>query len=175
MVDTSAPASQARLFIGLWPDAATRAALAAHRDQWRWTGRARPTRGEKLHLTLHFLGMQPRALMQPLIDGLKTLPFEPFDMTLDQTDLWPRVSGGVTVLQPSSMPAALTALHATAATWLKELCVEPERRPYKPHVTLAHHASGTPAHAVDRAIVWRVQRPVLVESEPAPGGYRVCA
>lgn len=164
---------QARLFVGFWPDGATRAALAAHRDRWRWVPRARPTPDAKLHLTLQFLGLQPRALMPTLVDGLKALPFEPFELALDDTDLRPRVSGGVAVLQPRRTPTALAALHRHAAQWLASLGLEPERRAYKPHVTLARHAAGSAAPSVDAPIAWTVQRPVLVESEPAPGGYRV--
>ena len=41
-----------RLFYALWPDAAARAALAA----WQASLGGAPTRPDKLHLTLAFLG-----------------------------------------------------------------------------------------------------------------------
>ena len=48
-----------RLFLGLWPDASTRAALERESARWTWPAAARRTAPERLHLTLHFLGNTP--------------------------------------------------------------------------------------------------------------------
>ena len=44
-----------RLFIGLMPGADVRDALVEYQQRWYWGGGA-PTRSERLHLTVHFLG-----------------------------------------------------------------------------------------------------------------------
>lgn len=64
-------ATDPRLFLALWPTAETRAGLEAHGDAWSWPAQARRTRPERLHVTLHFLGVVPLARLPELRTGLQ--------------------------------------------------------------------------------------------------------
>ena len=67
------------LFVALWPDSATRAAIAQWQRAWHWPLRAAPVRAERLHITLHFLGDVPGERLGEIAAGLQC-PFEPFEL-----------------------------------------------------------------------------------------------
>jgi 2'-5' RNA ligase len=157
-----------RLFLGIWPQPEVRTALLEHARQWTWSEGARPTRPERLHLTLHFLGAVPVAQLPALREGLR-LPWSGCALDLDLPQVWP---GGTAVLEASVVPLALAQLHAGLATALRQLGLAVEERRYRPHVTLARKAQGTrpPAAAPLR---WPLApNYVLVRTLPGGGGYQ---
>ncbi|WP_051972202.1 RNA 2',3'-cyclic phosphodiesterase [Massilia sp. 9096] len=156
----------ARLFLALWPDPAMRDALRAWRDAWTWPRGASPVHTDKLHLTLHFLGDQPRARLPELLDGF-TVPFTPFDLHIDSAALW---HNGIAVLAPTQPPPALLDLHAQLTQALVKLGLQPEKRSYRPHVTMARRAAGAGLPPPGQALDWRADRYALVESRPGHGG-----
>lgn len=137
-----------------------RDAVMSHAEAWAWPRNTRRVPRERLHITLHFLGMVPHAQLEELATAI-AVPSESFDLRLTTPTLWPR---GIAVLCPPSMPPAATSLHARLAEALLHFGHEPEARAWKPHVTLARDAVGAvpPAEPVD--IAWRVSGHVLVES-----------
>ncbi len=159
----------ARLFITLWPDSAVRAALRAHRNQWQWPRAAAAMHSDKLHLTLHFLGSQPRALIPQLMDAL-AVPFTPFALAFGHAEVWRH---GSAVLQPLAIPGALLDLHAALGHAVAGLGVTLEDRPFRPHVTMGRHASGATPPRAPAHIAWPVTGFALVESKPDHGGYVV--
>ena len=159
--------SQARLFVALWPDADTRTRLAAQARSWRWPPSARPELPERLHLTLHFIGAQPRERVHDLARGVAALPWVEAELALDRAAVW---SGGVAVLQASQVPGALADLHAALARWLESESIATEARAWQPHVTLARKAAGAQPSCDGLPLRWVTAAPVLVESWR---GYRV--
>jgi 2'-5' RNA ligase len=167
---TSTADSFARLFIGLWPDSATRDALHACERRWVWSPRAVPVLRERLHLTLHFLGAVPRERVAGLVDGLD-VGFDPFELTLEQAEVW---HGGVAVLRSVDVPPALQALHARLHAALDTLQQPSVREHLLAHVTLARHAQGARPPARFTPIRWCVDGYALIESERRPpASYRV--
>jgi len=158
--------SSLRLFLALWPDDTVRAQLRAARDAWTWPRGATPVHTDKLHLTLHFLGSVAAERLPELRAGLLHLPMTPFDLRLGRPESW---HGGIAVLAPLEEPPALLALHAELAQALAALGMAPERRPYRPHVTMARRADGVALPAQDPVIDWHVDRYALVESRPDAG------
>jgi 2'-5' RNA ligase len=156
----------ARLFLALWPEPAVRDALRAWRDAWEWPRSASPVDTQKLHMTLHFLGNQPRASLPALLEGL-AVPFTPFQLSLGQPRLWPH---GIAVLEPYAAPESLPELHAALGAALAGLGLEPEARKFRPHVTLARHADKAVAPVQGPPINWDVRGYALVESRPGHGG-----
>jgi 2'-5' RNA ligase len=71
--------------------------------------------------------------------------FQPFDIDLGTATLW---HGGVAVIEPLTVPSALSALHSHLGALLDQVGIEREERPYRPHVTFARRAAGAvpPAH-----------------------------
>jgi RNA 2',3'-cyclic 3'-phosphodiesterase len=163
MSTPAAPApSTARLFVGLWPDDAVRDAVSVHGGRWGWVPSARLVPRSKLHMTLHFLGAVPQERISDLITGL-AVPFVPFAMQLDKTDVWPNE---VAVLQPRVLPSALLGLHARLQQALAELQQPTAHERLLPHVTLARKAKGSRAPAEVQPVTWRIDGYALIESMP---------
>ena len=158
-----------RLFVTLWPDEIVRADLRAYRNRWDWPRSAAAMHAAKLHLTLHFLGSQPRDLLPALADALN-VPFTPFAVDLGRPDVWRH---GSAVLEPRAAPAELLALHAALGQALAGVGIAPDERPFRPHVTLGRHASGAVPPHRNPQITWPVAGYALVESAPDHGGYTV--
>ena len=139
-----------RLFVALDLPADVRAQLAA------WCERAAPAGVRRvpaanLHLTLAFLGSRPAEDASAVA---RLLPEVARDVgTLETAGaLWlpPRRPGVLTVaLRAAPALAALQADLLAALTGA--ISFEPERRPFRPHVTVGRVPRGTriPAHALD--------------------------
>lgn len=164
----ASPDPTLRLFLALWPDEAVQAALQARRDRIAWPAGARPTAGERLHLTLHFLGGVPAARLA-LLEAALAVPCAAFQFTLDRLRAWPR---GLVVLDAGApAPPALLSLHTSLAAALRGLGLPVERRALRPHVTLARHCPAGLSLPEVEPLCWPVEGHALVQSTPA--GYRV--
>ena len=161
-----APAATARLFLALWPDKATRDAIAAWQRRWTWPERAAVVGPERLHLTLHFIGQLPRARLAE-VSALLAVPHEPFEIAFGRAECWPR---GLALLMPQSLPEALRALHRRLAAALAAAALPVDTRPFQPHCTLARQAVGAIPPPEPPALRWPVNGYALVESGR---GYRV--
>ena len=167
-----AGAESLRLFIGLWPDADTRAAIEAQAQAWSWPASTRRTRVEQLHVTVHFLGNVPAARLAALAEGLR-VTWSGCELLLDRATVWP---GGIAVLEATQVPPSLAALHAELQARLQQLQVPVEERRYRPHVTLARKASGARPPVKGEPLRWRAGPQVLlVQSLPGGRGYEPAA
>jgi 2'-5' RNA ligase len=152
-----------RLFLALWPDAAVRRALAARRDRFAWPAGAAPVADARLHLTLHFIGDVPATRVPGLRAALRVAA-SPFDLVLDRAEVW---AGGLVVLRPAAVPPPLAELQARLAAALQAAALPVERRPFRPHVTLARRAAGVARPAL-RPVHWAVTGYALVHSQLGP-------
>ena len=160
----------ARLFLALWPDEPTRAALARCRDAWVWDAGARPEPDARLHLTLHFLGAVPQRRLPELVADLNA-PAPSFTLQLGRAARWPNA---VAVLEPLDAPPALLQLHAALRERLEGLGLPVERRAFRPHVTLARQVGpGAVPPAGSMPVDWAVNGHALVRSLTANRGYVV--
>ena len=160
----------ARLFLALWPSPRVRAALLDYQKAWLWNAGASLVQPKNLHLTLHFMGHVPRERLALLLKRL-AVPFAPFTLTFDQPDLWP---SGTAVLAPHAPPADFRQLHDALGQALQRLELPVESREFRPHITLARHASGALPPAGKLELHWPVLDYALVESVAEPAGqYRL--
>ena len=158
-----------RLFVALWPTDTAREGLARWRDAWRWPADAAPVASEQFHLTLHFIGDVARSRLDALTEGLRA-PFVPFELTFGRPAFWPH---GIAVLEPDTVPLRLLELHAALEDRLQGLSLPIEDRTFRPHVTLARHATPALPSACPPAR-WQVRDYALVElRSERGGGYRV--
>ncbi|EXI70676.1 MAG TPA: RNA 2',3'-cyclic phosphodiesterase [Candidatus Accumulibacter phosphatis] len=165
-----AAATRCRLFLALWPTPAENQELLHYLRQWSWSPGTTPVAAERLHLTLHFIGSLPRQRLDELRSGLR-VAVEPFELALNRAEAWPH---GLVVLRAASPPAALQRLHDRLGEALQALRLAPERRRFRPHVTLARRATASipPLAAAD--LRWQVGSYTLVESlAGGTGGYLV--
>lgn len=160
--------STARLFIALLPDDSVRNKLVAWRDAWTWPRSAAPVSTAKLHMTLHFLGDVALDRLPELQDALEVC-FDPFTLMLAHATLWPN---GIAVLEPETVPAALTALHEATATVLRRLGLPVDARQHRPHVTLARRAAGASLQRQAVPVSWHIAGYALMSSAlGSAGGY----
>lgn len=148
-----------RLFFALWPDDATRAALA----QLQAPIRGRITPYEHLHLTLAFLGHQPVSLVPMLKDVLLHLESASTDLTIDRVGYFMR--NRIAWAGAHETPRSLQLLYRelTEALINNGIAFD-NHNPFKPHVTLVRDALPPPDLAF-APIRWHANRVVLVRSD----------
>ncbi len=162
-------AATCRLFLALWPGAATRCALRTTRDRFRWPAQARPTAEVDLHLTLHFIGPVPADRVPALVPAL-AVQAPRFTLHPGRLAQW---GEHVAVLEPASPPAGLLVLHERLAQALRAQGLPVETRAFRPHVTLARtHGRTVPPAGPAGAWRWPVASYVLAQSVPGRP-YRV--
>jgi RNA 2',3'-cyclic 3'-phosphodiesterase len=167
MISNDSPAAAKRkLFFALWPDSATRAALAALLPLVQ--GRHIPP--AKLHLTLAFLGQQEETRLPALLGILERLSVPAMQLRVDCFGYFARPHiawAGMT--QP---PAALLDMQAQLMAALTAAGFDPATHgAFKPHITLAREARHAPPEAAFPPVWWNVSQVALVESVAATGAY----
>ncbi|MBK1700814.1 RNA 2',3'-cyclic phosphodiesterase [Thiococcus pfennigii] len=161
-----------RLFLALWPGAAVRRTLAAL-VRGAAAAHGRPTHPADLHLTLVFLGPlgeSHRRCVEQVADALHAAPFR---LRLERLGHWrgPRVLW----CAPNETPAGLVRLVDGLNAGLTDCGLALERRPYRPHVTLARQVGADPPDERPIApIDWPVGDFVLAGgSGGGPPRYRI--
>jgi 2'-5' RNA ligase len=152
--------SAERLFFALWPPADVRAALVTERAALP----ARPGRlshALDLHLTLVFIGAVDDALRPCIESAAEDVIADPFELRLDAVGDWPR--SRIWFARPTETPPMLFNLVSQLEHHCLVCGLQQERRPYRPHVTLARKAPPLMPHAID--ISWPVADFVLAASK----------
>lgn len=163
-----------RLFFGLEiPDAVKRQLLAFKQP----LSGARWQSARQMHITLFFLGSVADHHLEAIPRLVGRLHLEPFDLK-------PRGLGYFGSIQYPKIlwvgvePAApLVQLHETLIKRLQPLGIEPEIKPFKPHITLARFKGRTAQlnrlledYADFQASEFWVDQVTLFESHLSPGG-----
>ena len=155
-----------RLFVAIRPPGEIRDLIIDVMEdtpELRWVG------DEQLHLTLRFIGEVEGPLADDIALALGRIRFDRFEMGIAGAGIFERRNGGAlwAAVQPKAPVAALAAkIERGCAT----AGLEPERRAFHPHITLArwnrrsvaaaraflarNRALATPAFAVDRFILY---------------------
>lgn len=152
-----------RLFFALWPDDATRHALA-HWQTHNLPGDVRWQHRADLHLTLHFLGQVDAARLGELHATGAAARARRFVLVLDEIGYWPRPQ--VLWAGAGSLPGELPALHGALGEALRAQGFATEDRAYQPHVTLARKVRHRPPVGPLAPVSWCVEQLALVESVP---------
>ncbi|NDP37202.1 MAG: RNA 2',3'-cyclic phosphodiesterase [Rhodoferax sp.] len=149
-----------RLFLALVADEPVQSQLNAHAKQWTWPAGCVPCLPADWHITLHFIGAMDADRVERLAAGV-AVPFQPFELVLDQSLLWPH---GLAILGATVVPPPLRALYERLGAALRGLDVPVESRPYQPHVTLARHAGAAIPPTAFAPVRWPVPAYALVLS-----------
>ena len=163
--------SRQRLFFALWPDDELREALVPLRSlKHECGGRAHPP--GNFHITLSFLGMVDGDTRECLELAAGEIVGTPFELVLDRFGYWPRPR--VVWLGCSDTPEPLDDLVRQLNTVVAQCGLQPEKRPYQPHLTLLRKAKRAPLETAP-IFNWSANSFVLAESVSTPGGveYRV--
>lgn len=160
MQETQGPSSfmyTRRLFLALLPDQQTTEKLTLIQQQF--SGKRVPV--ENFHLTLMFLGDQPESRLKELKGFVENLPFQAFDLAIDQTGLFSRLKIGWA--GPTHIPAQLTDFHETIWNHMVPDYVNEKKRPFRPHITLSRNFKGAALPELS-PFSWHVSRLALMES-----------
>jgi 2'-5' RNA ligase len=163
-----AAAKPLRLFFALWPDDATRAALAEWCRRIHRVTDGRATRAEKIHQTLVFLGNCEPARLGELEAAAGGVRPRRFELVLDRAGLWK--DKRIAWAGASAVPPELDHLVADLRGALAEAGFAFDPKPFVPHITLVRKARPGAALPALEPIRWRVTEFVLVRSVPGPEG-----
>ena len=147
-----------RLFFALWPTRETALAL----ERWSHALEGRRTPGDRIHLTLAFLG---EADAEKAVTAARRVQAAPFRLPLEQSSYWGH--NRIVWAGPRQVPAELTRLVETLQLELYKESFILERRPFAAHVTLARKAPAQSLPALPR-IEWPVKEFALVSSSGGP-------
>jgi 2'-5' RNA ligase len=168
---------RARLFVALELPAVVRAELAEWRSE-RVAGVSglRLTAPEALHLTLCFLGPQPVGEIDAIARACSSVAARRSRPVLELGEpVWlPRRRPRVLAVGLGDGPGELAALQsALAAALAHGGWYEPERRPFRPHVTVARAAGNARPQPLQlpapREITFVGSEVVLMRSRTCPG------
>ncbi len=164
--------AEGRHFFALWPDQAVSESIA--REAARSSTRGRAHHPMDLHITLVFLGQISDAQRRCIEATADTIHGEPFTLRIDGIGYWRRPR--ILWAGPRETPEPLSQLVFDLQNGLQGCGFEPERRRYKPHVTLYRKAAQSDPRAIEPAIEWPVRQFVLATSgggAPGEPRYRV--
>jgi 2'-5' RNA ligase len=122
-----------RLFVAIRPPAHIRDLLIDAMDDradFRWQDE------EQLHLTLRFVGEVDRPIANDLADALGRIRGQPFQLRINGVGRFEQRSAGAlwAGVEPKE---PLAALAAKVERSCQQIGLEPERRAFHPHITLA--------------------------------------
>jgi 2'-5' RNA ligase len=161
--------AEGRHFFALWPDQGVRERLAREARQAAAQGRLHHQ--EDLHMTLVFLGPVAEARLRCVEETADRIKSRPFDLHIDTIGYWPRPR--ILWAGPREIPEPLSQLVFDLQNGLIACGFEPERRRYKPHITLYRKAAKAHPAVIEPAIEWSVGEFVLaVSGGGAPGEPR---
>ncbi|MDX1392876.1 MAG: RNA 2',3'-cyclic phosphodiesterase [Gemmatimonadota bacterium] len=142
----------------------------------------RPVREEQIHLTLRFLGDTPRSGLDALGEAVcdAAADASPFELRIGGVGAFPHARKPRVLWVGVERSPWLEALRGSLEDSLERLGFERERRPFRPHVTVARVSRGRPVpdhlpDALEAAVVratTHVTSVALFESVLDPGGAR---
>jgi 2'-5' RNA ligase len=157
-----------RLFVAIRPPEDVRDLLIDAMDDtadFRWQDE------EQLHLTLRFVGEVDRPIAEDLADALGRVRAEPFQLRIKGVGRFEQRSAGAlwAGVEPKE---PLAALAAKIERVCQQVGLEPERRAFHPHITLARWKGRRSREVADflerrqdlASELWEVDAFVLFES-----------
>jgi len=166
------PEPARRLFFALWPDAPALARAVDAVATLVPRGAGRPQRADQLHLTLEFLGNVPESRLQAVREAgaVAATSGRHEVIVLDRVEYWRRPQ--VLCLTASVVPGPVGALVESLRRELALRGFTPERREFRPHLTLARKVAEGPSPVEVEPVAWPVREVTLVESRTDPDGSR---
>jgi RNA 2',3'-cyclic 3'-phosphodiesterase len=157
-----------RLFFALWPDEPVRDALGAAARPLLEACRGRRVAKRNYHLTLAFLGGVPATRLDELRAAAATVRADAFELSMDCHGHWagPRVAW----LGCRRPPPAADGLAQALWGVLEPLGFRPDKRPFRPHLTVLRGCRSCDWAGPVEPVSWPVREFVLVRSETLPAG-----
>ncbi len=103
---------------------------------------------EQMHLTLRFIGDVDEEQFTAIRDVLGGIKIAPFEIALEKVGQFPPKGAPRVLWVGIKAPDTLATLYRQIESALTNLGLEPESRPYSPHITLARFKTSPPSDAV---------------------------
>jgi RNA 2',3'-cyclic 3'-phosphodiesterase len=161
-------AGTGRVFIALWPPTEVAARIVRQTSAVVGMQRGRAAHTQDLHLTLAFLGELDAQKLEDATKVVARFEGPSFELELDRLGCFKGT--GVLWLAPSRPSPRLGASYERVWHELAAIGFTPERRVFKPHITLARRARPMRALPLDPSISWRVETLALATSLPGTKG-----
>jgi RNA 2',3'-cyclic 3'-phosphodiesterase len=123
-----------RLFVAIRPPRAIRDILS---NAMGGIGGARWQSDDQLHVTVRFIGEVDRRQAEDAEAALRSVRLPPFEVRLDGVGVFEKRGRPSAIWAAVTPPAPLATLHRKVDQALIRAGLEPERRAYQPHITLA--------------------------------------
>jgi 2'-5' RNA ligase len=157
-----------RLFFALWPDPATRTAIAHAAATLDGAATGQRTPADRYHLTVSFLGdvtVAPETVARVATAVAASLRTGPFELVLDRAAGFP--GSGVWWVGPAITPPGLHALHEALGDALAAARIPTQpHSTFVPHVTVRQQMDRSLAPSSIAPVHWSVRDFALVESFP---------
>ena len=134
-----------RLFVAIRPPEEIRDLLVDAMDEAPSLGWVAD---DNIHLTLRFIGEVERPIANDIADALSRIAFSPFELRLSGVGRFDRRSGGA-IWAGVEPKAAVTELAAKIDRACVAAGMEPDRRAFHPHVTVARYGRRNAEAAKD--------------------------
>lgn len=102
---------------------------------------------ESIHLTLHFIG---EAAVEPLAEVLQFVSVPAFRLTIEGVGKFRSINGGAVLWAGIQESVELLQFHAAVGAALSTTGYKPEKRRYKPHITLARCRPDLPPRIISK-------------------------
>jgi len=169
------PTASKRLFFALWPNAKLQNRIFQQSESILrpWPGKRVLAR--QLHITLVFLGQVSNELQSCLRKKVSNIDVAGFDLELSEIGSFSRSQ--VIWLGPDRVSPHLLDLQKRLTQAQAECGLQPEARPFAPHMTLMRHAKSGCSNLRTARIFWQVRDFALIESitHPTAAEYRILA
>ena len=152
-----------RLFFALWPDEDVRSQLVRVSRNIPLTRQGRLISKANLHITLHFIGNTDVENANCLQQVASRVIAQPFSLKIDKVGQFKRAA--IVWVGCRSVPRELDELHRQLGEVISTCDFEPEKRNYRPHVTLFRKAALGEADPGITPIEWQVDSFSLISSE----------
>jgi len=169
------PEAGKRLFFALWPNAKLQNRIFQQSESILrpWPGKRVLAR--QLHITLVFLGQVSNELQICLRKRASEIDVASFDLEMSEIGSFSRSQ--VIWLGPDRVSPHLLELQRQLTQAQAECGLQPEARPFAPHMTLMRHAKAGCSNLRTSRIQWQIRDFALIESitHSTAAEYRILA
>lgn len=156
-----------RYYFALWPNEKTAHALYKQGESVISSSQCSPVLLKNLHLTLVYLGRAHPEFVQLAMQIAGQLQVAPATLTITHADFWPHAK--LCWLGLEETPPGLDKLVLSLNQGLIAAGFKPEKRLFKPHVTIARQCTEKNPQVAIAPITWVVNDFCLVKSRALPG------
>ncbi|MCJ1908524.1 RNA 2',3'-cyclic phosphodiesterase [Planococcus ruber] len=135
---------EAHYFIGIKIPAFAAAALEQARSSWGMDRHKRYTAPEDMHLTLLFIGNVPHEEIAQAAEALKEIDAAAFELTMNGISFFGNPGTPRIVYAAVEESEALRKLQANVKEKILKFQMNPDLKPFVPHITLAAKWKGGP-------------------------------